>query len=53
VTPFLKVTVMDLHSRHVVGWKPSNTVDMEFCLEALEMAISAGRRPVIFHSDQE
>ena len=46
------VAVMDLHSRHVLSWKLSNSLDTEFCLEALKMALSSGRRPQIFHSDQ-
>jgi putative transposase len=46
------VTIMDLHSRHVLSWKLSNSLDTEFCLEALEMALSSGRRPQIFLSDQ-
>ncbi len=46
------VEIMDLHSRHVLSWKPSNSLDTDFCLEALEMACSSGRRPQIFHFDQ-
>jgi putative transposase len=46
------VAIMDLHSRHVLSWKLSNSLDTDFCLEALEMACSSGRRPQIFHSDQ-
>jgi putative transposase len=46
------VAIMDLHSRHVLSWKLSNSLDTEFCLVALEMALSSGRRPQIFHSDQ-
>jgi putative transposase len=46
------VAIMDLHSRHVLSWKLSNSLDTEFCLGALEMALSGGRRPEIFHSDQ-
>ena len=46
------VAIMDLHSRHVLSWKLSNSLDTEFCLDALEMALSGGRRPEIFHSDQ-
>ncbi len=42
----------DLHPRHVLSWKLSNSLDMDFCLEALEMAHSSGRRPQIFHSGQ-
>ncbi len=46
------VAIMDLHSRHVLCWKLSNSLDTEFCLEALEMALSSGRKPQIFYSDQ-
>jgi putative transposase len=46
------VAIMDLHPRHVLSWKLSNSLDTDFCLEALEMACSSGRRPKIFHSDQ-
>ena len=46
------VVVMDLYSRHVLSWKLSNSLDTEFCLEALEVAFAGGRRPEIFHSDQ-
>jgi len=43
---------MDLHARHVVSWKLSNSLDTEFRLEAQQMALSSGRKPQIFHSDQ-
>ena len=33
-------------------WKMSNSLDTEFCLEALEIALGSGRRQQIFHSDQ-
>jgi putative transposase len=46
------VAVMDLFSRNVLSWKLSNSLDTEFCLDALEMALGGGRRPEIFHSDQ-
>ena len=46
------VAVMDLYSRHVLSWKLSNSLDTEFCMEALEVAFAGGRRPEIFHSDQ-
>jgi len=54
------VAIMDLHSRHVYSfgealgysWKLSNSLDTEFYLEALEMALSSGHRPQIFHSGQ-
>jgi putative transposase len=43
---------MDLHSRHVLSWKLSSSLDTEFCLDALEMALGDGRKPEVFHSDQ-
>jgi putative transposase len=46
------VAIVDLFSRHVFSWKDSNSLDTEFCLEALEMALGGGRRPEVFHYDQ-
>jgi putative transposase len=46
------VAIVDLFSRNVLSWKLSNSLDTEFCLDALEMALERGRRPEIFHSDQ-
>jgi putative transposase len=46
------VAIMDLFTRHVLSWRLSNSLDTEFCLDAPEMALSAGRKPDIFHSDQ-
>ena len=46
------VAVVDLFSRNVLSWKLSNSLDTEFCLDALEMALEGGRKPGIFHSDQ-
>ncbi len=46
------VAVVDLFSRHVLSWKLSNSLDTEFCLEALEMALANGHKPQVFHSDQ-
>jgi putative transposase len=46
------VAVVDLFSRHVLSWKLSNSLDTEFALDALEMALGGGRKPEIFHSDQ-
>jgi putative transposase len=43
--------VIDWHSRYVLSWRLSNTLDVEFCLEALEEALSCGR-PEVFNTDQ-
>jgi putative transposase len=43
--------VIDWHSRLVIAWRLSNTLDGDFCLEMLEEALSQGR-PEIFNTDQ-
>jgi putative transposase len=45
------VAVIDWHSRYVVSWELSNTLDADFCVSALQRALRAGR-PEIFNSDQ-
>src|SRR5690242_11111976 len=37
------VAVMDWHSRYVLAWELSNTLDVEFCLRAVEKALLKGR----------
>ena len=45
--------VMDWHSRKVLGWAVSNTMETGLCLEALEKALAAtGSVPEIFNTDQ-
>jgi putative transposase len=45
--------VMDWHTRKVLGWALSNTMDTGLCLEALEQALeTTGRGPGIFNPDQ-
>jgi putative transposase len=46
------VAIMDWYSRHVLAWRLSNTCEVGFCLEALDEALSLGRKPEIFNSDQ-
>jgi len=46
------VAVMDWHSRKVLSWRVSNTLDSEFCVSALEEAIARYGRPEIFNTDQ-
>jgi putative transposase len=45
------VAVMDWFSRYVLSWAVSITMDVGFCLEALDQALGVAR-PEIFHSDQ-
>lgn len=46
------VVIMDWYSRCVLSWRLSNTMDSSFCVEALQEALSSGRRPDIFNTDQ-
>ena len=45
------VAVMDWFSRYVLAWRVSISLDVSFCLEALEAALAKGR-PAIFNTDQ-
>lgn len=45
------VAVIDWFSRYVLSWRLSNSLDVEFCLEALEEALQQGK-PEIFNTDQ-
>ena len=46
------VAVMDWHSRKVLSWRLSNTMDSDFCVSALEEALSNYGTPDIFNTDQ-
>ena len=49
---FLYLTaVLDWYSRFVLSWRLSNTLDVAFCIEALEEALQVGC-PEVFNSDQ-
>ena len=45
------VAIRDWHSRYVLAWRLSNTLEVGFCVAALEEALSKGR-PQIFNTDQ-
>lgn len=45
------VAVIDWHSRFVLGWRLSNTMESSFCGEALKDSLSYGT-PEIFNTDQ-
>ena len=45
------VAVMDWHSRYVLAWRLSNTLEASFCAEALEEALGKGQ-PEVFNTDQ-
>lgn len=44
--------VMDWHSRYVLSWEISVTMDDRFCVSALERALHRHGRPEIFNTDQ-
>jgi len=43
--------IMDWHSRYVLSWELSNTLDAAFCVEALDKALAISQ-PDIFNTDQ-
>ena len=46
------VAIMDWHSRRVLSWRVSNTLDTDFCVEALNEALQRFGAPQIFNTDQ-
>jgi putative transposase len=46
------VAIMDWYSRRVLSWRLSNTLDSNFCVDALEEALSRFDPPGIFNTDQ-
>jgi len=49
---FYLVAVMDWHSRRVLAWQLSNTMEPDFCVEALQESLSKYGPPEIFNTDQ-
>jgi putative transposase len=45
------VAILDWHSRYVISWELSNSLDASFCVSALDRALDQAR-PEIFNSDQ-
>jgi len=45
------IAVMDWHSRFILGWRLSNTMESDFCVEALKESFCYGV-PEIFNTDQ-
>jgi putative transposase len=46
------VAVIDWFSRKVLSWRVSNSLTADFCVEALEEAITRYGKPEIFNTDQ-
>lgn len=46
------VAIMDRYSRKVLSWRLSNSMEADFCVEALKEAIARYGKPAIMNSDQ-
>lgn len=46
------VAIMDWYSRKVLSWRLSNSMDADFCIEALKEAMAKHGTPEIMNSDQ-
>ncbi len=46
------VAIMDWHSRKILSWRLSNSMETDFCIDALEEAIRRYGPPEIFNTDQ-
>jgi putative transposase len=44
--------IMDWHSRKVLSWRISNSMDADFCIDALQEALNRYGTPEIFNTDQ-
>jgi len=44
--------VIDWHTRRVLAWRVSITMEVDFCLEVVEEAIARHGKPQIFNTDQ-
>jgi putative transposase len=46
------IAIIDLFSRFVISWTLSTTLETDFCLKALEVALQSGLKPEILNTDQ-
>jgi putative transposase len=46
------VAILDLYSRKVMSWCTSNTLGSDFCVQALQEALTRFGKPEIFNTDQ-
>ena len=46
------VAIIDWASRAVLAWPLSNSMDVSFCLDALDEALARFGKPEIFNTDQ-
>jgi putative transposase len=46
------IAILDIYSRKILSWEISNTMDTQFCINALYKALKEYGRPEIFNTDQ-
>jgi putative transposase len=46
------VVIIDCYSRKVLGWRLSNRIDAEFCVDCLEEIMRLHGMPAVFNSEQ-
>lgn len=46
------IAIVDWYSRYVLSWRLSNTLEADFCIEALQEAIEKYGAPDVFNTDQ-
>jgi len=46
------VAIIDWHSRMILSWELSNSLDTDFCIRALRKAIAEYGKPEVFNTDQ-
>ncbi len=49
---FYVMAILDLHSRYVLHWQLSNTLEAEWCVETLRQSLHQWGSPQIFNTDQ-
>ena len=49
---FYLVAIMDWATRRVLAWRLSNTMDVDFCVEALKEALACFGTPEVFNTNQ-
>ncbi|WP_412842104.1 DDE-type integrase/transposase/recombinase [Brucella pseudintermedia] len=47
------VAIMDWHTRKVLAWRISNTLEADFCVEALNEAVHKFGTPEIMNTDSQ
>lgn len=46
------IAIIDWHSRYIVGWTLSNTMEADVCAELLQNTLNRGVKPEIINTDQ-